>query len=466
MMKPSIITLIILSLTTFSLNTFAERKYPTGLIFNDQAYNQIPLQATLTRGLYDNLPATASLKKYAPVPKSQGDYGTCVGWATAYAARTILEAQQNGWTEKTMITNNAFAPGFIYNLIKEEEDSACSDGASISNALDVMVKQGVPKYSEFNKSCPRTIPDAIYTKAVPFKITGYHRVFKINDTNNLKIRAVKKSLAEGKPVVIGMNTPDSFDEAEEEEIWQPVESSNQTYTGHAMTVIGYNDNREGGAFELQNSWGTDWGNGGYIWVKYADFANFTKYAFELIGKSKQPPANIADLSGNLRLILAASGEMSAQLVEQTYYKIQQSYPAGSRFRVYISNHHPAYVYAFGYDPTTGQTAPIFPYESGISPALLYQKNEVAYPDEDHYVAMQGSGTDFLCVLYSKEVLNIEAIRQQLEQASGKLVEKVKRVLGDKLVASQNLKYSPSEIGFTAVSHNKQVVALIVELEHK
>jgi len=80
--------------------------------------------------------------------------------------------------------------------------------------------------------------------------------------------------------------------------------------------------------------------------------------------------------------------------------------------------------------------------------------------------MQGSGTDFLCVLYSKEVLNIEAIRQQLEQASGKLVEKVKRVLGDKLVAGQNLKYSPSEIGFTAVSHNKQVVALIVELEHK
>jgi hypothetical protein len=459
-------SLTILFLVLFSVNTFAERKYATGLIFNDQAYNQTPLQATLTRSLYDNLPASASLKKYGPVPKSQGDYGTCVAWSTAYAARTILEAQQNGWTEKNLITNNAFAPGFIYNLIKAEEDSACTHGSSISDALDIMVTQGVPKYHDFNKSCPKTLPEALYTKASPFKIKGYHRIFKTNDANNLKIKVVKKSLAEGKPVVIGMNIPDSFEQPKDKKLWQPTENYKKDYSGHAMTVISYDDNRYGGAVELQNSWGTDWGDGGYIWVKYQDFANFTKYAFELIGKFRNEAANIPDLSGKLRLVRAASGEMPAALVEQTYYKMRQSYPSGTRFRLYISSTQPAYIYVFGYDPTTGQTSPIFPYQPKISAALTYQNNEVAYPDEDHYVAMQGGGSDFLYALYSKEALNIETIRQQLEHTSGNFMEKIKRVLGDKLVEGKTIKFSTSEISFTAATQtNKTVVALIVKLEH-
>jgi hypothetical protein len=463
MMKLPLIRFIIFILTSLSINAAAEKPHSTGLIFNDTVYNQIPLQATLTRGLYDHLPAQASLKKYSPLPKNQGQYGTCVGWATAYAARTILEAQQNGWTTQSTITQNAFAPGFIYNLIKADDDLSCSQGSSISEALDIMVQQGVPKYSYFNKSCPETIPNRVYNQASPFKIKGYHRIFKITDPNNLKIKTVKKSLAEGKPVVIGMNIPASFNEPDKE-LWQPVESPKRNYSGHAMTVIGYDDNRYGGAVELQNSWGIDWGNEGYIWIKYQDFAQFTPYAFELIGQFKKPSSNTPDLSGKLRLVLAASGEMPAILVGQTY-KIQRLYPSGTRFRLYISNQEPAYVYAFGYDPSTGETTPIFPYQPGISPALIYQNNEVAYPDEDHYVAMQGKGTDFLCALYSKNDLNIEAIRQQIEQTNGSFIEKVRRVLSNKLVAAENIKFTTAEIGFSAVSHDKTVVALIVEMEH-
>ena len=260
-----------------------------------------------------------------------------------------------------------------------------------------------------------------------------------------------------------MNIPDSFDEPDEE-LWQPIESPKKDYRAHAMTVIGYDDNRYGGVVELQNSWGIDWGNEGYIWVKYQDFAQFTPYAFELIGQFKKTSLNTPTLSGQLRLVLAASGEMPAILVGQTY-KIQRSYQSGTRFRLYISNQEPAYVYAFGYDPAVGKTTPIFPYQPGISPALIYQNNEVAYPDEDHYVAMQGEGTDFLCALYSQNELDIAAIRQQLEQTSGNFIEKVRRVLSYKLVAAENIKFATTEIRFSAVSHDKTVVALIVEMEH-
>ena len=36
--------------------------------------------------------------------------------------------------------------------------------------------------------------------------------------------------------------------------------------GHAMTVVGYDDARR--AFRIQNSWGKEWGEGGYGWFGY------------------------------------------------------------------------------------------------------------------------------------------------------------------------------------------------------
>jgi hypothetical protein len=114
---------------------------------------------------------------------------------------------------------------------------------------------------------------------------------------------------------------------------------------------------------------------------------------------------------------------------------------------------------------TGKTVPIFPYQPGISPALVYQNSEIAYPDEDHYVAMQGNGMDILCALYSKNVLDMAAIRQQIEQTSGHFIDKIKRVLSNQLVAVENIQFAPTEIGFSAFSHDKSVVALIVAIEH-
>lgn len=45
-----------------------------------------------------------------------------------------------------------------------------------------------------------------------------------------------------------------------------------------MCVIGYNDHRHGGTFEIQNSWGQDWGDGGYAYLTYDDFQEFVRCA--------------------------------------------------------------------------------------------------------------------------------------------------------------------------------------------
>ncbi len=460
-----------------SLNVLAQT---TGLIFDDAAYDKVLLKAPLTRSFY-SVPSRASLKKYSPTPKSQGNYSTCVGWATAYAARTIAMAEYKGWRNKSTITNNAFSPGFIYRSI-QANDYSCQNGSSVLTALKVMKRDGVPKYSAFKQSCPNRIPNQVYAKASNYRIQDYVRLFDIEDRPAQKIAIVKKSISEGKPVIIGMKVPKSFLMVYRQELWEPKpnETPWNTHDGHAMTVIAYDNNKYGGAFELQNSWGTNWGNGGYIWIKYQDFANFTKYAFELIDKPKPKPSYKPDLSGKMRFLLENGSEMKADFVNGSYI-MRRSYASGTRFRLYISNNEPAYVYAFGSD-LTGKIYPIFPHEPGISPALTYKRNEVPIPDEDHYIEMDNTvGRDFFCVLYGKEPLDIDEIHRRLEQINqsrglfvtpakrkktqSNFFKNVKQVVSTQAVKSRYIRYFKRGIGFSAASHGKTLVPLCVEIKH-
>jgi hypothetical protein len=185
---------------------------------------------------------------------------------------------------------------------------------------------------------------------------------------------------------------------------------------------------------------------------------------QLIDEPKPKPVSVPDLSGKVKFVLANRKEMQAKWMGE-HYKIKKAYRSGTRFRLYISNNEPAYVYAFASD-LTGGVYPIFPHKKGISPALTYTGNEVAIPDEDHYIAMDDTvGSDFLCVLYAKEELDIDAIRQRVAAASGDFVTKVKKALGNQSVMPSDIKYTKSKIEFSAVSHGKTVVPLIVETKH-
>ena len=87
----------------------------------------------------------------------------------------------------------------------------------------------------------------------------------------------KRSIAEGKPVVVGMNITESLKRLTKmDHVWQPSGmSSDKVLGGHALCVIGYNDSL--GIFEIMNSWGPTWGDQGYFSVSYK---NFFEHAFQ------------------------------------------------------------------------------------------------------------------------------------------------------------------------------------------
>jgi len=47
-------------------------------------------------------------------------------------------------------------------------------------------------------------------------------------------------------------------------------SESEKDKGHAMCIVGFDDTKFGGAFEIVNSWGDNWANSGFIWIRYDD----------------------------------------------------------------------------------------------------------------------------------------------------------------------------------------------------
>lgn len=470
-MKKSISLLFLICLFLIALSAFAQ-KNGTGLQMDDSRYKNAPLKATLLTRDYTALPANASLKKYCPTPGHQGIYSTCVGWSTAYAARTILEAKQSNITEKSDIDQMTFSGAYIYKLIKFADDNSCAYGTYIDDALTVMQNRGVPKFSEFNPLCPASvdISEDVHKVASDFKIKSFARIFEEGDTKIFKLQAMKKALSEGNPVVIGMLCPESFYTAKD--FWQPAETESPLgqYGGHAMCVIGYDDKKyeDDGAFEVINSWGNSWGNEGFIWIKYSTYINYVKYGYEMIAL---PPSKtkVQDLSGAFKLLQPNDAEMKVKFISNNkgigYYKMTKPYSSGTRFRIYISNNEPAFVYAIGTD-LSNKVTQIFPNKPGISPALNYKSNNVAIPDETKFIRMDtNTGTDYLCVLYSKEPLDLTKINKQLETSSGNFLTRLQTVLAPYLVLPNNVRFNAGEIKFGASSEGKAVVAALVEIEH-
>lgn len=356
----------------------AQTEYGLGMNRNDEAYENSPRKATLLTRDYSDIPSSHSLKKYCPAIDNQGEYGTCVGWSSAYAARTILEAYQNGWTDTYTITQNAYSAGFLYYHIKDSYDYNCQGGSFPSDAMESMMRKGVPKHTDYNDDCPSSISSNIYSLAESHKIQDYATLFDPYASNSIKAQSVKKAIANNNPVVIGMMLPQSFMYTGEKWTPEPYDNLNNTIGGHAMCVVGYDDYKYGGAFEIMNSWGTNWGGQGFVWVTYEDFAEYVLYAYEPIAIPAHVPAvdPTYDLSGEIKFMLSTGQEMEAEFEDITddfgYYRMKDSYPSGTKFRIYITNNQPAFVYAFGSDQTTAKNFTIFPHNSKTSAALNYE----------------------------------------------------------------------------------------------
>ncbi|MFP3042887.1 C1 family peptidase [Treponema primitia] len=463
MKKPIVLALLLAPALLFA------QTFPTGAILDAARYNSLPQKAVQVSRAYTAIPGVVSLKSYAPLPGHQGKYGTCVGWSSAYAARTILESLALSRTDRRRTTDEVFSPVFLYK--SASGDPSGERGMVISYALDFMQKQGVVKQLDREQSLDfMELSLAMYSGSRRHPIAGYTALYRSyagtsGDTVADRVKMVRKSLAERKPVIIGMNCPPSFFKAKE--AWQPAESPDQSYGGHAMCVVGYDDTLYGGAFEVQNSWGETWGNGGYIWIPYEVFGRFAYEAYEIIENLSS--YQTAEYAGAVTIELRGNAQGMPVRFRDGCYRTVSSYPSGTQFRYLLGNTKPAYVYAFAADEATVNTTQIFPPEgSNISPVLDYGENLVAFPEEFSWIQMDNTaGSDYLVVLYAKQELDLAAIRRRFAGTKGNFPDRVAQAVGPDFIPPQQANYEIAAMKFSASSTNlKAVFGLLLAIDHR
>ena len=463
----AIIFFSIVTVVSFAQQPVYTRGIPDG---PDTSILRFKHKTTLITSDYKGVSSAASLKDYCPTPGNQGSYGTCAAWSTAYGARTIVEAEKYGWKTRAVIDNNTFSPGFIFQMVKPY-DTKCG-GSFPSDLFSKMKQLGVPHYSDYRADCSYP-PESIFPKALPYKIQDAVEVFNnfgLDEVlDNEDVYKVKKSIYEGNPVVVSFYCPASFDVAKD--LWlayEPkTEINGRQHGRHAITVIGYDDLKYGGAFEIMNSWGVNWGNMGFTWIRYADFKKYVYSGVELIKFDKfKTPVENAQYGGMIKLTDLNEREYQVQQLKPGYYKLTNTLTSNDRFRIYASNYKPANVYIIGADLQKSVNV-LFPNKPNISPALNYSNATIALPDENHHIKLgNNKGTDFLIILYSKTEIDINDLTTKLKASSSSYPETIKRYFGDKLISDNDIRTTSGKIGFETKNTTGGVMSVIVEIGHQ
>ncbi|SFN24677.1 C1 family peptidase [Marinobacter pelagius] len=475
--------LLSILLTCVYLTPFpaSAQSYSLGEDYDKELYLSVPKVAPLSRGNFDELPTRVSLLDYAPPVGDQGSAGSCVGWASTYAVASIAWGLTVEQSQGRLESSGPFSPSFVFNRIKVSEN--CDGGSNIGRALKDLSSNGTLPLSRFSytpSDCTRMPTSGEYADARQFAIEGFRRLSSEYSRRSLHL-SVRRALAQRHPVVFGMVVGPSFQSykthdrvlriSEEEQALYDKLGLNGIYQhegfgGHAMAVVGYDDDRGGGAFHIMNSWGNGWGERGFAWVSYGDFIRWVSSAYEVVPRiAKAPEPKKPDFAG--RTVLKGFRQTDLPLsASERGYSLRTALHSGARLRAEVSVSSDSYVYVIGTDDSSGRHTVLFPQQGEVSP-LVSAGDTILLPGptEDFYSRLdQNAGTDYLIVLHSRKSLDIGQLAKAMDRSgSDNVYKRLQAVIGKRLVTSGNVGFDDSH--YEAIMGNDGILANVVSINH-
>jgi C1A family cysteine protease len=444
----------------------------TGAKFDPALYDQAEVYEPLSDNVNAPLPEKVSLAQWAPPRLNQGQQGSCVGWASAYAARTIVQAKATGADPRSA----AFSPSYLYNQIKI--DGSDCQGSYIFRAMENMLATGALPYSRFaytDQDCNKLPTPQEKQQAMQYRIKGFQRLTKDGDPEGpTDLLAIKQHLSQGSPVVIGMMVGGSFmQEMEGQEIWLPTESDARMpgFGGHAMCVVGFDDYKlrdagvgNEGAFQIMNSWGPEWGQNGMAWIPYSAFAYFNKEAYAVYPQGEGTDVKPSRFDVQLGFVENDSKRpIALRQKNGRVFRTASPLAKGTAFKVEVTNNVECYTYLFG-EETDGTTYVLFPYTEKHSPYCGITGMRL-FPKDHSLVADETGSLDVMAVLITNQPFDYPKINAALTASTANgLAAKLEAVLGDELM--QNVRYTEGErIGASAPA-DRNALAVVLEMEKR
>lgn len=200
-----------------------------------------------------NLPPSVNLRDKCTPVRDQGSLGACTGFALCACLELGGEI--------------VLSPLFVYFCERVREGSVSTDsGALIVTGSLVVAQTGActePVWPYIISKFAQTPPQEAYEDAAS------HRSPKCTSLP-VNLDVIKAQLAAGVPVVVGISAYASFESFSVQQtgvVPMPDVLSEDFLGGHAVAIVGYDDTTS--LFLAKNSWGTGWGDEGYLHIPYA-----------------------------------------------------------------------------------------------------------------------------------------------------------------------------------------------------
>lgn len=194
-----------------------------------------------------------------PAPYDQGQLGSCTGNGLGGAVHYVLRkagAVDPNWSPSRL---------FVYYNERAREGTITSDsGANISDGVRVIQHNGVPdeRFWPYDITKFTLRPTAMaYAQALK------HRALSVGRVKQTHVD-LRTALSQGFNIVFGFTVFESFesDAVAKTGIVPMPDASEQMLGGHCAVLVGHNDARK--RYIMRNSWGVDWGMGGYCEMPY------------------------------------------------------------------------------------------------------------------------------------------------------------------------------------------------------
>jgi C1A family cysteine protease len=439
-------------------------KYTTGGKLDPEQFKKASIYEPLSaEGAKNALPERISLLRFAPDRQNQGKQGSCVAWSSAYAARTILQSASTN----TNPNLTAFSPSFLYNNIGLD---GC-EGSYIIKAMEFMQQKGAVPLAQFpynENSCAQQGNQSQFNQAQNFKIHGFTRLTDDDGVTQLNFRAIKEHLAKDAPVVIGMMVGGSFmQDMLGKKVWHPTSSdySQSGFGGHAMCVIGYDDAVEGGAFQIMNSWGPEWGDKGTAFVKYGDFTKFVREAYGIDPLQKTGAALNIDFEVNIGLMNNATKQyIPLKVSSGNLFTTTGLVKKGTTFKIELKNAIECYAYIFGQE-TNNSSYVLFPYNASHSPYFGITGYRL-FPRKSSLQVDSIGTKDLMAIVVSKKPLDYVALNAAMNKSTQtSYAAKLSEAIG--AAAIRNVNFTSTGTGSIAfkadATDQNSVVGCVVEI---
>lgn len=200
------------------------------------------------------LPVAHSLLSHCGPVLDQGGTNSCVAQSIAQAIRT--EQRADGDDDAQLISRLA-----LYFDARAQHGAELRDaGTYIRAAFKALARLGAPPEAAWPWNVRRINRSPSFSArwaAHDFRgVRGYYRIY---DRGADRLHAIRSAIASNRPVVAGWAIDADFTRDAGPHV---IGAQGKTVGRHAMALVGY----DGDQFELVNSWGTGWRNGGFARV--------------------------------------------------------------------------------------------------------------------------------------------------------------------------------------------------------